>query len=63
MATTYHTERVYGNGDAVGVAVSPSSKLPAHAHCAPILSPLDPCCLQYALFDLRLGRVAYPWSM
>jgi hypothetical protein len=63
MATTLHTERAYSSGDAVGVAVSPSSKPPAPAHRVPIFSSLGACCLQYALVDLRLGRIDYPWGM
>ena len=63
MAIAFPTERVYSSADINAAAVSTSSDLPAIPHRLLILSPLGTCCLQYALLHLRLGRIAYPWSM
>lgn len=63
MATTLQAEWVYSGRDSAGITVSPSSNLPALAYCVPMFFPLGALCLQYALVDLRLGCVRYPWSM
>ena len=63
MAIAFPTERVYSSADVIAAAVSTSSNLPALFHSLLILSPLDICCLQFALLHLRLGRISYPWSM
>lgn len=66
MATTNQTEQVYSREESAGVRVSPSStircRLLAHSSCYHPFS-LGTRRLQYALIDIRLGHVRYPWCM
>ena len=63
MAIAFPTERAYSSADVNAAAVSTSCNLPALSHRLLISSLLGTYCLQFALLHLRLGRIAYPWSM
>jgi hypothetical protein len=63
MAPTLPTEQVYSSRDFAGVTVGPSSKIfLVLAHRVPVFSLLGARRLLYALIDICLGCVRYPWS-
>lgn len=63
MAVELHTEQVYTDWQASGIAVSRSSNISCQALADSACSSLGSRCLRDTLLYLGLGHVRHPWCM